>query len=364
MIFGILALLGLPLVLTVCNILSFRMKRKVFPKLFLVLTLVIGFAEYCFYLELMDVTWADWNEAVYAFQNHAPISPDFLPSFILVCAIGVVGLFTLAFVPVRLLPPLLASFSIAAVILGNACNLAFAVQLLPLFFPEGFSLSEMLLPFPLLYHLNILILSVYFVREELSSQLELLESRKATARYGWQKRLYSFLQKACRWHILAFASLFPLLAFLLAVLILFGQGADGFQKAFEMTADWTFSQQVPPPPLEYEGHYLCTVAALGHKKLVRPLGFGRRKGAVIIVNRQLRLANAFEELLQESLPRLHRMLRSFYDAHGYPISKLIDTKLKADLIYIAMKPLEYCFTIVLYACCADPEERIRRQYAG
>lgn len=46
------------------------------------------------------------------------------------------------------------------------------------------------------------------------------------------------------------------------LLILFGQGADGFVKAFTMTADWTFSTQIPPP-IEYEGHYLCTVAAGG-----------------------------------------------------------------------------------------------------
>ncbi|WP_431767966.1 DUF6688 domain-containing protein [Ruminococcus flavefaciens] len=39
-----------------------------------------------------------------------------------------------------------------------------------------------------------------------------------------------------------------------------GQVPDGVIKEFTVTADRTFSQQVPSPLIDYDGHYLCTVA--------------------------------------------------------------------------------------------------------
>lgn len=129
-----------------------------------------------------------------------------------------------------------------------------------------------------------------------------------------------------------------------------------------MTADWNFSTQVPPPPLAYDGHYLCTVAAGGHRKVVKPIRFGMRRGDRIIVNRQLCIANAFEELIRERLPRFHRRVRRFYDSHGYPVSRLITEPWKADVVYLMMKPLEWVFLMVLYLVDAKPEERIARQY--
>lgn len=171
------------------------------------------------------------------------------------------------------------------------------------------------------------------------------------------------MKKASHWPVAAFAALLPLAALIEIVLILFGQGADGCVKMFAMTADWTFSTQIPPPPLDYDGHYLCTVAAGGHRKLVRPLRMGNRRGVSIVVNRQLMVANAFEELLAEKAPRLHGKIRRFYDTHGYPLSRLITTPLRADIIYILMKPLEWLFAFALYLFSTDPEERISRQYA-
>lgn len=114
--------------------------------------------------------------------------------------------------------------------------------------------------------------------------------------------------------------------------------------------------------MEYVGHYLCTVAAGGHRKLVRPERMGMRNGTAIVVNRQLAIANAFEELLQQKLPRFHRCVRRFYDYHGYPISKHITTPLWADVVYVLMKPLEWLFLAVLYTFDAHPEQRVAMQY--
>ena len=109
-------------------------------------------------------------------------------------------------------------------------------------------------------------------------------------------------------------------------------------------------------------HYLCTVAAGGHRRIVKPLRNGRRHGHEVIVNRQLCVANAFEQLLEERTPRLHRAVRGLYDRCGYPIAKHIRTKAAADIVYLLMKPLEWLFLAALYLCDVRPENRIAVQY--
>ena len=81
-----------------------------------------------------------------------------------------------------------------------------------------------------------------------------------------------------------------------------------------------------------------------------------------MVNRQLCVANAFEQLLEERTPRFHRALRSFYDTYGYPVSRHIKTPFSADVIYLIMKPLEWLFVVVLYLFDEKPEDRIAKQY--
>jgi len=251
------------------------------------------------------------------------------------------------------LPPLVSVIALAGIIIGNIENILFAIQI---------SKNILHLPLPLLYHLNILVISIYYIKAHIKAQLELIEERKMNEKYTWQLKIYNFLSKVSGWCILAFIFVVPVAVSLEVILILCGQGIDGVVKAFTMTADWSFSTQIPPPPIEYEGHYLCTVAANGHKNLVKPLRFGNRRNQKIIVNRQLLVSNAFEELIQERFPKFHKAIRGFYDKHGYPLSKIITTKFRADLIYVLMKPLEYFFVIVLYLFCTNPEERISRQY--
>ena len=89
---------------------------------------------------------------------------------------------------------------------------------------------------------------------------------------------------------------------------------------------------------------------------------GLRWGEKIVVNRQLCVANAFEQLLEERTPRFHRGVRKFYDTYGYPISRHIRTPLTADITYLIMKPLELVFIAVLYLFDEKPEDRIARQY--
>ncbi|MEO5911637.1 MAG: DUF6688 family protein, partial [Pelobium sp.] len=157
--------------------------------------------------------------------------------------------------------------------------------------------------------------------------------------------------------------LIPVFALIVAILMVFGQDYNSITKVFTETTTWNFSQKTHPPALEHRGHYLCTVAVCGDVDVVKPLRLGKRHGLEIVVNRQLLIANAFEQLIEESAPRLHKIIRNAYDKYGYPLSKKITTPKSSNLVYRLMKPLEYFFLAVLYLCCSKPEEKINKQYA-
>ncbi|WP_314110246.1 DUF6688 family protein [Bacillus pseudomycoides] len=163
-------------------------------------------------------------------------------------------------------------------------------------------------------------------------------------------------------------SLFPLLLIVQIILVLFGQRPDSFIRVFFDTSSYNYSKIVTPDPKVLlgsapKGHYLCTVSIKGHKKIVKPLRAGIRHGERITVNRQLLIANAFENVIEERAPKCHKIIRDFYDKYGYPISKHINTKWSADFIYIIMKPLEWFFLLVLYIVDKNPENRIHSQYS-
>jgi hypothetical protein len=132
-----------------------------------------------------------------------------------------------------------------------------------------------------------------------------------------------------------------------------------FGGAFTATCGWTMSQMVPP---DVDCHYLCTVAAQGHPWLVRPLRMGVRGGRPIVVNRQLAVANAFEDLIHERWPRAGRWLRQTYDRVGLPISRYLLHPLAADAVFVAMLPAQLGFELVLRGLDRDPEARIDRMY--
>lgn len=175
-------------------------------------------------------------------------------------------------------------------------------------------------------------------------------------------RLNSIFVRCMGKYLLAILAMLPLMALLSAVLTLFGQQPDSIILAFTRTSDWILSEEISPPPVAYDMHYLCTVSLRGHRKLVKPLRYGIRRNEKIVVNRQLCVANAFEQMLQERTPKFHRAVRTFYDHYGYPISKHIRTAFAADVIYILMKPLEWLFVIALYMVEEKPEDKIAGQY--
>jgi len=158
----------------------------------------------------------------------------------------------------------------------------------------------------------------------------------------------------------------PVLAVLVAILLLFGQKPDSLIRAFTDTYKHGFSQwDYKCEGVVCGGHFLCTVAAKGHPTLVKPLRTGVRAGRSIQCNRQLLVSNAFEELLEQRVPWLHRPIRRLYNHVGNFVHRYcgaFDKVWVADIVYLLMKPLEWIFVLSLYLLDRHPENRIAQQY--
>lgn len=220
---------------------------------------------------------------------------------------------------------------------------------------------------------SILYLTLFPINYILCSIRAVMEIMKIYKEKNIQAREYKnkFLNKCSKifynienWPIIAIVLSIPFTAILICILILFGQRPDEAIKAFLETSDWTLSTKISPPAVTYDAHYLCTVSLRGHKNVVKPIRMGIRRGEKIVVNRQLCIANAFEDLIQEKTPKFHHFIRHIYDKYGYPLSKHINNEIEADITYLIMKPLEWIFLIVLYLFDEKPENRIATQYIG
>ncbi len=158
----------------------------------------------------------------------------------------------------------------------------------------------------------------------------------------------------------------PVLFIIIVLLLLFGQKPDSLIRAFTDTYKHGFSQwDYKCDNVNCGGHYLCSVAANGHKKIVKPLRLGKRNGNYIVCNRQLLVSNAFEELLQEKCPFVHKHIRRQYNKVGNAIHRhywVFNNKYVSDIIYWLMKPFEIVFIMALYTFDKKPENRIVKQY--
>lgn len=344
-----------PIILTAMNIYNCVSSKPKKEKQISCLTVILGGILYML-LHFMSFEEAgDWNERIDELSVHNSISSEYMWCVILIIMFGILSYFTLLLVDAKKIPPLVCILSIVALVLFNIFQIVYAIQIEKNV--EGFG------AYLYIYHFNIILLSASVLRKQIRQQVAIMSDKVMNVgdnkKFQW---LYSKMNSVSKYTIIVFISLFVVIAIFEIIFVLAGQGIDAPIKAFTDTADWTFSQQIPPPPLDHRGHYLCTVAAGGHEKVVKPLRLGTRRGETIVVNRQLCIANAFEEVIQEKFPKFHKKVRSFYDTYGYPISKHITTAFKADITYILMKPLEWIFLIFLYMVDIYPEQRISRQY--
>lgn len=362
LVIGIIAFV-IPGILTIWNLYNLCSKKTKATNTIALLTLIVGGMDYVMLLLIQFDPAGEWYEAIYSYQLHNMISGTYGISIAIPFVIGIIGLITLIFLEPEKLSPIISALAIASIIILNVIQIAFAMQISNQIIGNKNEELAVLLFLFYVYHFNILVISSIAVKKQIRYQLRFYETLPVTAvKNKLVNFLYSKIDSIYKYSGLVFICLLILVALMEIVFVLIGQGADGPIKAFTDTADWNFSQQTPPPPMEYEGHYLCTVAAVGHSKVVKPLRYGMRRGQRIIVNRQLCIANAFEDYIQDKFPKFHRYIRGVYDKYGYPISKHITTKTRADVVYLLMKPLEWLFVGFLYLMDAKPEERIRKQY--
>ena len=314
-----------------------------------VTTFLFGSVYSFFYIILSEVMWDKaWYDQLYNKQIHAPIYTETLLTLAVITAVGIIGYLLLQLKGAWELPPLLAALCIGAMYLLCALCIVWSIQVADK------------LPFTLIFAGNIILICAKTVKKTVLTRKKLpKEPTYSSPILRTAHRLLSNSQNL-PWLALVFA--LPLLGIIICVLILFGQAPDSIIKAWTETADWTFSAKTAPQNIHYDEHYLCTVAAGGHKKVVKPIRVGMRHGHRVIVNRQLCIANAFEQLLEEKTPRFHRAVRRFYDKYGYPIAKHIKSPYTADVIWYLMKPPEWLFLAVLYLCDKKPENRIAVQY--
>lgn len=355
------AFLIYPLVLTGDQILLFirqiQGKSKKRSSLFYDLwTLFLGIFYEIIYLEIVKevVFTADWTEQLSNYEMHAPLYTGSYLSAGVLLFVFLAGFSVLRVVSVNRMPPLVTVLCMSAVYLGVLFTLVWTVQIL-----ESVMDIYLLLP-----AVNVVCIAMRTVLAKVR-EFEPDEMRKSKIdEVPFLCRLNRFLTESKRWPYMAFLLMLPLLGVTVLILVLFGQAPNSLIRAFTETSDWNLSRQIAPQNLYYDVHYLCTVAAGGHEKLVKPLRKGVRHGHPVIVNRQLLVANAFEQILEEKVPRIHRAVLSAYDRYGFPLARLIRSKWTADVVWVLMKPLEWLFLAIIYLCDVHPEDRIAVQYTG
>ena len=383
-IFIVCMFLMYPVELLIINIIAFVRTIK-YPERFLpgspeaklfgimdIVTVVVGSVLSLIYGSLittMGVQWdAIWDKQLYNNEIHQPVWTGALPMVITLLAIGVAGYIVLLIRKLSDMPPLITVLCIGAMYIGLSQMVLFVIQIFKITPFTGLTGSSgyfavfefaplMELPFCCISMAARLIIRKIYEWK--------LNEEHRTEFYGGEGligELNEILNNSLTWPVAAIAAMIPLLGIILAILSVFGQYPDYVIRAWTETAQWNLSKMTAPPNVQYDEHYLCTVAAGGHKRIVRPIRMGERHGHMIVVNRQLLIANAFEQILEERIPRVHRSVRNFYDTYGYPIACHIKSKYAADLVYIIMKPLEWIFLLVIYMTDKEPENRIATQY--
>lgn len=304
-------------------------------------------------LGVSDVVYEDWTEILTNDQLHSPLQTEALSSQVFLLLLGLLAYLILNLFQKRLLPPLLTVLLISCLYPSFVFAYFWIIQLSSLIETQ-FSTYFYLCLFPL----NVCLIYSRTIYQTIRLWQEQL-AKQPNPRFS---KLSNFLQQAFSLPIWLLLFSIPYLSVLASYLILFSQKPDQLIQMWTETSDWALSEKVSPPNVYYDEHYLCTVGAAGHRKLVKPIRMGERHGHRVVVNRQLQVANAFEQILEERCYQLHRNIRSFYDDYGYPISKHIRKAWQADFIYLLMKPAEWFFLLVIYLHDVEPENRIALQY--
>lgn len=346
-----------PFLLTIINIVTlfWKSENQKWAKnvrIFEYITIALGFLYSGMVLAFFEIQFqSDWSEVLHNAQVHTPIWTVSYPTVVCLSCIGVTGYLVLSCIRIEKMPPLVIVSAIAAMYIGILECVLWIIQI--------FSTSYIIL---CLFPLNCIIIAAKTIRYKILEWDEKKDNQRKSFKNKYMEFLNQKMINSGCWPIVAFVLMWPILGIIICILALFGQQPDNVIKAWTETSDWNLSHRIAPQNVMYDEHYLCTVAAGGHAGIVKPIRVGERHGHQVIVNRQLCVANAFEQVIEEMTPTFHKNIRHFYDTYGFPIANMIHSPYIADVVYFIMKPLEWSFLIVLYFCDVNPENRIAVQY--
>ncbi len=343
----VLIFAGISLIVSLVHLLALG-KSSIIP----VWLRVCEFMAVCF-SPLIYLLEMDLGEANDCCSDSAVFSPPHRASIYVLIFLCMAAYFMLSYKK-SIYPPLLELILLALLVLGFILNIFIGIQSVDVVYwlmgnvPVGaFLLSQLIIRHKML-------------REELLT----LQDKNDKTQFEFIKKI--LLSPLWVKYPIILAVCAPIISLLIGVLYLLGQKPDAIVRAFTETYKHGFSEwDYLCDNVACGGHYLCSVAAKGHKDIVKPLRLGKRQGKLIMCNRQLLIANAFEQLIEEKLPRLHKFIRHNYNQVGNRIHRyytIFNIKWIADMVYIIMKPVEWGFLLVLYLFDQRPESRINRQY--
>lgn len=344
---SILIFIGLPLLIALIDFFGFLIKGKRVVNIILIR--IVEIAAFLI-LPYMYVSLDNKNDCC---SGSAAFSPEHQSTIWVIVVLCSIAYFYSSY-RILISTPVIEIVINCFILIGIVLNIFIAVQTKDAFFAIGGNVP-------------IILLAILVLVKNQKTFIEQSQELKN----GPKNKFESFAWKILKLQpIVKFPIIFilclPILVIITAILLLVGQKPDSIVRAFTETYKHGFSQwDYKCDNVQCGGHYLCSVAANGHTKIVKPQRRGIRNGHNIICNRQLLVSNAFEELIQDNIPFLHKLIRRQYNKVGNFIHRYYDifsNKFVSDFIYILMKPLEWLFLFTLYTFDKKPENRIAKQY--
>jgi len=342
-----LILIGLPLLISLIDFIGFFLKGKRIVAIPIIRVIEIeAFLVLLYLYASLDTT----NDCC---GDSAAFSPAHQTTILVIVILCTIAYFYSSY-RTKISTPIIELLVNTFLILGIVLNVFIAIQTNEMFFAS-------------LGNLPIILFAILVVVKNQKAFIAQTQERGFTANNKLENFSWKTLnqQPLIKYPVL-FILCLPVLVIISSILLLTGQKPDSIIRAFTDTYKHGFSQwDYKCNNVQCGGHYLCSVAAGGHSKIVKPQRLGIRNGHLIICNRQLLVSNAFEDLIEEKVPFLHKCIRKQYNKVGNFIHRyyrIFNNKLVSDIIYISMKPLEWFFLLTLYTFDRKPENRIAKQY--
>ena len=231
--------LGMPLLLTVFNIINLFKKKKIAENFMDILTFVLGILLTFSLYKGLD--FKDYTETLYLggleTDVHAPIATWSLPTIL---TIVIVGLISYCLIRVRKLdlPPLVIVSAMSGILLCSIFIVLYIIQMLK-------NIDGLEFRYLILFPINYILCSIRAVIEVMDNykQKELVLKDYNDK---FLNKCNQMLNNISAWPVLAIIFVIPLSLILICILVLFGQRPDEAIRAFLETSDWTLSQKVSP----------------------------------------------------------------------------------------------------------------------